>query len=62
MPDAVPTLMGGAVVLMSVQGAAGVGYIPLAPLSTIAVYVLGGLSSSKWGGTTVIIRRNASFC
>ena len=32
--------------LMAVQGAAGVGYIPLAPLSTMAVYVLGRLSYS----------------
>ena len=46
MPDAVPTLIGGVVVLMSVQGAAGVRYIPLAPLSTMKVSVLGRLSSS----------------
>ena len=31
--------------LMSVKGLAGVGYIPLAPLSTMAVSVLGGLIS-----------------
>ena len=43
MPDAVPTLMGGTNVLMSVQGAAGVRYILLAPLSTMAVSVLGRL-------------------
>ena len=46
MPDAVPTLTGGAVVLMSVQGAVGMRYIPLAPLSTMAVSVLGRLISS----------------
>ena len=44
VPDAVPTLMGGAVVLMSVQGSTGVRYIPLVPLSTMEVYVLGRLS------------------
>ena len=46
MPDAVPTLTGGAAVLMSVQRAAGVSYIPLKPLSTMSVYVLGKLISS----------------
>ena len=53
MTDTVPTLTGGAVVLMSVQGALGVRYIPLVPLSTIAVSVLGSLSSlvlRLWGG------------
>ena len=46
MPDTVPTLIGGAAVLMSVQRAAGVSYIPLKPLSTMSVYVLGKLISS----------------
>ena len=46
MPDAVPILTGGAAVLMSAQGAAGVRYIPLAPLSTMAVSMLGSLGSS----------------
>ena len=46
MPDAVPMLTGGSAVLMLVQGAAGVRYIPLAPMSTMAVSVLGRLSSS----------------
>ena len=40
------TLIGVDAVLMSVQGAAGVRYIPLAPLSTMSVSVLGSLSSS----------------
>ena len=60
--EAVPTLTRGAVVLMSVQGAAGLRYIPLAPLSTMEVSVLGSLSSYKGGGGAVIIRRNASVC
>ena len=42
MPAAVPELMGGANMLRSVQGVEGVRYIPLAPLSTMAVSVLGG--------------------
>ena len=41
MPDAVPTLMGGVDVLMSVQGEEGVRYTPLSPLCTIEVYVIG---------------------
>ena len=52
MSDAVPTLTGGAAVLMSVQGAAGVRYIPLAPLSNMTVSVLGRLISPMlrlWG-------------
>ena len=53
-PAAVPTLMGVAAVLMSVQGAEGMKYIPLAPLSTMTVSVLGGLilpvlRSRGWG-------------
>ena len=50
--DVVPTLMGGAAVLMSVQGAEGVRYIPLETLSTVAVFVLGGIISpvlKSWG-------------
>ena len=43
VPDAVTTLMGGAAMLMSVQGAEGVRYIPLATLSTVAVSLLGRL-------------------
>ena len=43
MPDVVPTLMVGAAMLMSVQGVAGVRYIPLASLSTMTVSVLGRL-------------------
>ena len=53
MSATVPTLMRGAAVLMSVKGAVGVRYIPLVPLSTIAVSVLGSLSSlvlRLWGG------------
>ena len=46
MPDAVPMLTGGSAVLMLVQGAARVRYIPLAPMYTMAVSVLGRLSSS----------------
>ena len=46
IPDVVPTLTGDATVLMSVQGAAGVRYIPMVPLSTMAVSMLGRLSSS----------------
>ena len=52
MPDAVPTLMGGVAVLMSVQRAAGVRYIPLAPLYTMEVSVLGRLiylALRSWG-------------
>ena len=49
MPDVVPTLMGGAAVLMLVQVEAGVRYIPLAPLSTMAVSVMGRLISSVLG-------------
>ena len=41
MPDMVPTLMGGASVLMEVQGAEGVRYISLAPLYSMAVSVVG---------------------
>ena len=40
MSATVPTLIRGAAVLISVQGAEGVRYIPLAPLSTMAVYVI----------------------
>ena len=40
MPDAVPTLIGGATVLMSVQGAEGVMYITLVPLSDMEVSVM----------------------
>ena len=65
-PDKVPTLTGGSAVLMSVQGLVGVSYIPLAPLSTMAVSVLGNAKffSVKVAGvgTTVIIRRSASVC
>ena len=46
VPDVLPMLIGGAAVLMLVQRAAEVRYIPLAPLSTMAVSVLGRLSSS----------------
>ena len=46
MPDAVSMLIGGAAVLISVQGAAGVRYIQLALLSSMTVYMLGRLSSS----------------
>ena len=54
MPDAVPTMMGDAAVFMLVQGAAWVRFIPLLPLSTMAVSMLGRLISSKlrlrgWG-------------
>ena len=52
MPEAVPTLMGGAAVLMSAQGAVGVRYIPLVTLSTMEVSVLGRLIYSVlrlWG-------------
>ena len=52
MPDAVPTLMEGAAMLMSMQGAEGVRYILLAPLSTMSVSVLGSLISPvlrSWG-------------
>ena len=52
MPYVVPTLVVGASMLMSVQEAAGVSYIPLAPLSTMAVFVLGRLISPvlrSWG-------------
>ena len=52
MPDVLPTLMGGAAVLMSVQGAVWVRYIPLAPMSNMALYVLGRLISPVsrlWG-------------
>ena len=45
VPSAVPTLMGGAAVLMSVQGAVGVRYIPLATLSTMEVSMFGRLTS-----------------
>ena len=38
--DVVPTLMGGAAVLMSVQGAEGVRYIPLAQLSDMAMSLM----------------------
>ena len=62
MPHELPTLTGGAAVLMSLQGESGVSYIPLAPMSTMTVSVLGSLSSSKGEGATVIIRRNASVC
>ena len=48
--EAVPMLIGGDAALMSVQGATGVRYIPLAPMSTMAVSVLGGISSSTGGG------------
>ena len=43
MPAAVPKFMGGASVLMSMQGAEVVRKIPLAPLSTMAVSVMGRL-------------------
>ena len=52
MPAAVSTLMGGDVVLMSVQGAEGVRYIPLAPLSSMEVSVMGRIVSlvlGSWG-------------
>ena len=45
MLDAVPTLMGDAAVLVSVQGAEGVRYIPLASLSTMTVSVMGRIVS-----------------
>ena len=41
VPDAVPTLMGGAAVFISVQEAEGVRYILLAPLYTMTVSVIG---------------------
>ena len=40
MPYVVPTLMGCAAVLMSVQGAEGVRYIPLAQLSDMAMSLM----------------------
>ena len=40
MPAVVPTLMVGAAVLMSVQGAEGVRYIQLGPQYTMAVSML----------------------
>ena len=46
MPNAVQKLTGGAAVFMSVQGSAGVRYIPLALLSNMEVSVLGRLSYS----------------
>ena len=46
MPDAVSTLTGGAAMLMSVQGVAGVRYIPPEPMSTMEVSVFGSLSYS----------------
>ena len=52
VPDEVPTLMGGTAALMSVQGAAGVRHISLAPLSNMAMSVLGRLISPvlrSWG-------------
>ena len=45
MPDTVPTLMRGAAMLVSVQGAEGVMYIPLALLSTMKVSVMGRIVS-----------------
>ena len=41
MPAGVPMLMGGVTVLMSVHGAEGVRYIPLAQLSTMPLSVIG---------------------
>ena len=52
VPDTVPQLMGGAAMLMSVQVAEGVRYIPLAPLFAMAVSMMGRillLLSSLWG-------------
>ena len=54
MPDMVPTLMGGAYVLMEVQGAEGVRYILMAPLYAMTVSVMGRivllvLGSWGWG-------------
>ena len=52
MTSTVPMLMGGAAVLMSVQGAEEVRYIPLSQLSNMAVSVLGRLISpvlGSWG-------------
>ena len=43
VPAVVPTLMGGATVLMSVQGEERVRYIRLAPLATMAVSAMGRL-------------------
>ena len=45
MPDALPTFMGGAAMFVSLQGAEGVRYILLAPLSTITVSVMGNIVS-----------------
>ena len=45
MPAAVTMLMVISAVLMLVQGAEGVRHIPMAPLSTMAVSVLGRLIS-----------------
>ena len=50
MPNTVPTLMGVAAVMMAVQVAAGVRYIPLVPLSTMSLSMLDILSSSKGVG------------
>ena len=53
MRDAVPTLMGGATVLMSVQGSEGMMYIPLAPLYDMEVSMMVGtllFVVGLWGG------------
>ena len=58
VPAAVPTLMGGAAVLMSMQVAEGVRYIPLVLLSTMVVSVMGRLISPVLGSWGWGLQRN----